>query len=357
LNFNIMNKKTLILSIIVIALFATVASWVYFVFSKKPVSQPVDNQKQVTQKELPPNGCLEENEIAGYNIKEKTGENGGILAIDVKNKLDKKSIQSFEIKNVRINYRPIETHKCGVYIVRQFNYNPNTPKQSIGYKEELWRYVYNGVGENILLLAEKQNEFISYFASDFRVSPSEKYIILEKGYLGKDDYALVIKDLKTMEDVFVLSAKSTFAQYPNMAGSFGFDKWTDDSRYFWGDIFDGAYVNGYFRIDTQNWKADIFESPDGAMGGSPLNINTGYLPIQPGQVWTGDYEITQELKEQHKREGKKSFLYLYNLFTKEKKLIETTNEPIFWFKPEWLSDTELQYELPSGEKKIYKINE
>src|SRR3989344_4762635 len=93
-----MNKKTLILSIIVIALFATVASWVYFVFSKKPVSQPVDNQKQVTQKELPPNGCLEENEIAGYNIKEKTGENGGILAIDVKNKLDKKSIQSFEIK-------------------------------------------------------------------------------------------------------------------------------------------------------------------------------------------------------------------------------------------------------------------
>src|SRR3989344_2804618 len=89
-----MNKKTLILSIIVIALFATVASWVYFVFSKKPVSQPVDNQKQVTQKELPPNGCLEENEIAGYNIKEKTGENGGILAIDVRSEEHTSELQS-----------------------------------------------------------------------------------------------------------------------------------------------------------------------------------------------------------------------------------------------------------------------
>ena len=44
------------------------------------------------------------------------------------------------------------------------------------------------------------------------------------------------------------------------------------------------------------------------MGGSPLNINTGYLPIQPGQVWTGDYQLTQELKEQYKKEGKNSYI-------------------------------------------------
>jgi len=44
------------------------------------------------------------------------------------------------------------------------------------------------------------------------------------------------------------------------------------------------------------------------------------------------------------------------LFTKEDRLIESTKEdPIWFYKPEWISENELEYELPSGEKKIYNI--
>lgn len=353
------------MSILVVALFVIGASVIYSVFSKKPASQANNNQTQVTQKELSPNGCLEENEIADYDraslFPEITQPKERSPLIFVKNRNTGVAIKSFRINNVRDSAYPMELHKCGVYFIQDFNYDNGKGLPLPNYRGELWQYGYNNEGGKLLMVlfdfGKEDNLNNNNYSPTFRVSPLEQYIALEKGYLGQDDYALIIKDLKTLKDVFVLSAKSTFDQYPNMAGSFGFDTWTDDSRYFWGDIFDGAYVNGYFRIDTQNWKAEIFEAPNGAMGGSPLNVNTGYLPIQPGQVWTGDVEFDQELKEQHKREGKKSILYLYNLFTKEKKLIETTNEPIFWFKPEWLSDTELQYELPSGEKKIYKTNE
>lgn len=48
-------------------------------------------------------------------------------------------------------------------------------------------------------------------------------------------------------------------------------------------------------------------------------------------------------------------LYIENLFIKERRFIASTTEPLWYFKPIWISDTELEYELPSGEKKIYKI--
>lgn len=31
-------------------------------------------------------------------------------------------------------------------------------------------------------------------------------------------------------------------------------------------------------------------------------------------------------------------------------------EPLWYFKPKWLSETELGYTLPNGEKKVYKIS-
>lgn len=302
--------------------------------------------------------CLGEKRDASYKIEEKESPLADLI-ITVKDKFTKEYLFSFKVDNIFKNYHPIELHQCGIYVIKEFNFDFKKFKPLLGFSVELWKYQYNGNGEKILILAgeNEHNEAMVYYSYDFRIDNSEKYLALEKGYLGKEDYSLVIKDLNTQKDIFVLLAEEIFKQYPNIAGNFGLDQWTKDSRYFWGDIFDGAYVNGYFRIDTQNWKVDIYEAPDGAMGGSPLNINTGYLPIQPGQVWTGDYQLTEELKEQYKKESKKFELYLYNLFTKEKTFIETTDEPLFWFKPKWLSDTELEYELPNGEKKVYQIKE
>ena len=51
----------------------------------------------------------------------------------------------------------------------------------------------------------------------------------------------------------------------------------------------------------------------------------------------------------------KYVLDLHNLFTKERVLLETVSDPGWFYKPQWISDTELQYTMPSGEVKIYKL--
>ncbi len=299
----------------------------------------------VLQKQNTENGCLSNNKIVKYKIEEKKDASSNANVV-IEEKNTGKLISEFQINNIIPNhYHGYEIHKCNIYAVREFNFDYKKGKALPDFRMEIWKYNYNGIGQKLV----EEN--------DFRVSPNEEYVSLIKSYFGKDDYALIIKDINTKQDVFMLLAKEIFKQYPNIIGSFNMREWSKDGRYFWGDTFDGAYVNGYFRIDALNWNVNIYEAPDGAMGGFPLNVNTGYVPIQPGQVWTGDYQLTRELKEQYKKEGKKSQLYLYNLFTKEKILIETIDEPLWLFKPQWLSNTELQYEMPTGEKKIYKLNE
>ena len=190
---------------------------------------------------------------------------------------------------------------------------------------------------------------------DFRVDPAEKYIVLEKGYFGKDDYALVIKNLETKEDTFVLPFKEIADEYPNLIGSFGLNEWTDDGRYFWGDIFVGANVLGFFRIDTLNWKTDIFSAPEDALGGDALNFDTGYITSHLGYIYFGVYELEQEEKEERRKKGIGTELYVGSLITGERYFVDKTDEPLWFFKPKWISETELEYYLPSGEKKVYEI--
>src|SRR3989344_3883790 len=356
-----MNKRKIIIIIIFVILALAILGSTYY-FLKKGIVFKFITEDQKNEREI---FCLSDSEQADFKIK-RLGEypsddyDRGFIEIAIKRINTNQEISKFKIDNI-INpshYHLIELHKCDVYVIREFNYNFQTRCSTPNYSSGLWKYDYQQDYKIEILKFNYTNnngEYISFYNDDFRIDSFEKYLVLEKGYLGKDDYAIVVKDLKTKEDVFILSAKSIFEQYPNIIGDFDMLEWSKDGRYFWGNISDGAYVNAYFRIDTTNWKADIFEAPDGAIGGMPLNVNTGYVSIQPGLAWTGDAELTRELKEKEKKEGRKSFLYLYNLFTKEKILIETTDEPQFFFKPKWFSDTELEYELPIGENKIYKI--
>lgn len=297
--------------------------------------------------------CLLDGEVADYEIIKKKSE-VSLANVFIKDKNSKKILFKFQIElPIPNHYHPIELHQCGVYTTRDFNYDYIKKRATPDYKFELWKYNYNRNGEPLIFLSGPISG--SLFGTDFRIAPNEKYIVLEKGYLGKEDYSLVIKDLNTKKDVFVLSAKSIRKQYPDVVGSFNMREWSKDNRYFWGHISDGAYVLAYFRIDANNWKVDIFEAPEGVGGGDALNIEKGLVTRHPGYVWTGLDILTEEIKREWREQGKKSKLHLYNLFTKEQILLETIDEPLWYFKPKWLSDTELGYIMPSGERKVYKI--
>ncbi|TSC95488.1 MAG: hypothetical protein Athens101426_693, partial [Parcubacteria group bacterium Athens1014_26] len=97
--------------------------------------------------------------------------------------------------------------------------------------------------------------------------------------------------------------------------------------------------------------------PKDVLGGDALNLENGYITVHPGNVWFGVSELDQEERARRRAQDIGTELYIENLFTKKRQFVASTTEPLYYFKSKWLSDTELQYELPNGEKKIYKINE
>ncbi len=342
-----MNKKKYIWIIIpIILIFLILGSGLYYFYKKDNIVQQKEKQPQAINS----NDCLTNDETESYKIKERKRGLGDVIAditLNVINRQTNLIVNTFQINDVFKNYHLIEIHRCGVYVIRFFNYDPKISKQKSEFYAEFWRYYYNGKGTKVLTLED--------FSYDFRVNSIEKYIVLEKDYLGKDDYALIIKDLNTKEDIFSLPAKEIVKQYPNLVGNFNMRDWTKDSRYFWGDIFDGADVLAIFRIDSTTWKWEIFEVPSYTMGGTALNAEYGYITYDDGPPWTGDIDFDEINKEKWLKEGKKLNFYLYNLFTKENILLTTVDDPLWNFKPQWLSDAELQYEMPTGEKKIYIV--
>lgn len=343
-------KKIILLFFIIIVLSAL------FFYLRGNDTDILKNNNQVKKER---SVCLSNDEVIDYKIEKKNrtlGDIEAVVYINIKNNLTRSNVKNFQLDNIYKSYHPIEIHKCGIYIMKMFNYDFKETKQPFGFKMEIWRYQYNS-GTSLILLSEKNKEEISIndFSYDFRVDPTEKYVVLEKGYLGKDNYAVVIKNLETKEDVFTLPMKDIADLNEELIGSFGMNEWSKDGKYYWGNIFDGANVLAFFRIETGTWKMQFFPAPEGTMGGDALNPENGYITYDNGAPWTGDADFNKTYQEQWKKEGKKVSFYLYNLFTKEKILLGTDSDPTSSIKGSWISDKEFEYTLPNSEKRIYKI--
>lgn len=298
------------------------------------------------------NGCLSDNEESSYEIKRKGLADD--VAVYVKDKKTNIQKNSFVINDIFDGGITVEKKNCGVYVMRMFNYNPNTTKQPPGYRDELWKYDYKNRGKKIVLLAEKtpiSGYFRDPYSPDFRIDPTEKYVALVHRY-----DTIFIKNLKTLKDDVVLPVSELIADYPNLAGyQIDFEGWTNDGKYYWGGISDTAYRLALFRIDIKTKKWELFPLPDGAMGGDMLNRERGLITYHIGAPWTADADFDQMYRNQWKKEGKKVPFYVYNVFTKEKTLLTEIDDPTWYFQPKWISDTELEYILPGEVKKVYKI--
>ncbi|MBU4348553.1 hypothetical protein KJ671_03590 [Patescibacteria group bacterium] len=333
-------KKILII-LIPLILIATITIAYFFFFPEEEI-KPDKTLKQSTFLTQ----CLSENLEVSYKIEEKESPLADVVVYIIDENTGKE-VTSFKIDNIFKNYHPIELYKCGIYVIRFFNYDPRISKQKPEFRAEFWRYYYSGEGIQLF--------FSEDFSYDFRVDPTEIYLVLERSYLGNPDYALVIKNLQTKKDVFVLPLKEITDKYPDFLGSIGFNEWTRGSKYFWGNIFDGANVLAFFRIERDSWKRELFEAPTGTMGGTALNSEFGYITYDDGPPWTGDLDFAKMYQEQWEKEGKIVSFYLYNFFTNKKIVLATTTDTMWYFKPKWISDTELEYYLPSGERKIYAV--
>lgn len=354
MNFAIKNRRKIfiIIPVIIFLILASAGIYSYLLKRQKSVQQN-PSEDQITRL-----SCLSDNEMVIYNIDRH--QSVSPVDIVIKDKESKKEIFKFTIDSVLPVYFPVQPRKCGVYAIKEYNFDAKKSKPSPGFRVELWRYEYNGQGALLLTFAgeDKNGEPTVYYSYQFQIDFLEKLIALLEGVLEDVNYAAIIKEIKTREDVFSLRYKEVINQNPGLAGGyFGLDEWTKDSRYFWGRLADGAAVLGFFRIERDTWKVDIFLVPVGTQGGDALNSELGYVTYDDGAPWSGDTETDEMYRQQWEKEGKKVHFYLYNLLTKEQILLATIDDPRWNFKPRWISDTELEYYLPNEEKKIYKIDE
>lgn len=305
------------------------------------------------------NRCLSGDQFAEY-VTQETRNGSDIAIITVKSKITNKSLKTFQVDIINANhYHPVEIHRCGVYAVKSFNYDYENKTSLPGYQSKIWRYDYQNSGEPLVTIAEdplgdlKSLERI--FNSDFRVNPAEDYIVLIKSYFGETDYALIFKNLGTKNDDFIFPITKIAEKDSELVANIQLIDWAKDGRYFWARTHAGANTLAFIRIDSQDWSYEIFEAPQSTMGGDALNLEKGMTTVHPGNIWIGVHELTEQEKERRKQEGIGSEMHIYNLFTKENIEIAETDEPLYFFKPNWISDTQLQYELPDGEVKIYTL--
>jgi hypothetical protein len=347
--FSIQNKKKvyIIISVFGVLVLVALGAYIYFLGKTSTTNQ---NQLAENQQKITHSPCLGDDETADFI----SDENFGFkypkfpVVIVVRNKDTGKEKFSFPIDDVSSAYHPLELYKCNIYVIKEFNYDRKRLKPLNGYKVELWKYDYNGTGGKIL-------DFYDY-SYDFRVDPTEIYIALIRGgYVERPDYALVIKNLNSQNNDFELFYQSLLKEHPDILGTFGLRTWTKKGDYFWADVFAGAAIDAFLRISRNDWKVDVLRP----FGVSSVTVNweTGYATYDTGPGWIGIDIVKEQVYDEWRKEGKKIDFYVYNLFTKEKTLLATIDDPAWSFKPQWISDTELQYEVPSGEKKIYKINE
>ena len=335
-------KTSFIITIVILL----VGAGIYVFLFQKPPQVPLENQIS-----RPP--CLGDDEIVDYEIEKKIS-GGGVAKIFIRDKNTNEEIFDFQIEISNPNHsHPIEIHKCGVYAIRTFGYDYQKKLPLQNYKRELWVYGYNGNGK--ALITDTAIWSYENILGDFRVDPTETYVVLEENYLGHSDYALVIKDLKIKEDVFVLKYDDLINKYSAPEGGLALGGWRDDGKYFNGIIHVAARTLAFFHIEVDTWKTEVFIVPAEASIVSTISESGEYITYDNGPGWIAIHETAEQIYEEWRKEGKKVSLFIYNLFTKEKITLAIVDDPGWDFKTKWISDTELEYYLPDGERKTYKI--
>jgi len=368
-----MGSRVVITAIIVI-LAAIGATTLWFSVLKQTTSQPAINYPNATSTRVATSSpsfnthgpCLASGEYADYPLNQRMAAELGLPAsntvmLSVRDRQTTNAMFSFEIADIDLEYHAIELHKCGVYVQRGINYDYNFIKHKSGATKELWKYSYDGRGEKLLTIAlvDQSGSAIYSYESDFRVDPAERSLVVMHVVAdtpSDSGTTLIIKDLVTKKDIFVLPLSEIINVDSNYAGDFGLEAWTKDGSYFWADTLNGAVELAFIRIDPKTGEYKILPAPEGMKGGDLFNPENGFVTyINGANPWTGDASANSNYQQTFQKEGKIASFYLHDLFTKAEYLLATSTDPLVRYRPQWLSDTVLQYTLPSGLTTKYTI--
>ena len=246
---------------------------------------------------------------------------------------------------------------CSLYVITYKGFDYKTYKVLENFNYSIWAYPFFKDPYLVVNLANRQdNKTNIFYQYKFDVSDSEQYISLVQGYLGSEDYALHIKDIETKQNVVEVNLTADlFKKYPNVAGDVEFRGWSSDEKYFWFSLFDQANVLAFVKVDMSDSSYEVFDAPVGTMNQDAFNIETGWVTYDDGPPWTGVKEFDDEYQQEWEDAGDFVTFSLYNIFSKQKIDLEKTTDTTWWHYPKWLDNETLEYKIPSGETKTYKI--
>ncbi len=165
----------------------------------------------------------------------------------------------------------IQPRRCAVYARRVFNYDiinnklvPGSNELLPGGSMELWRYTYDGKGEKILTLYEREmttGKYNLYFSEDFDINETETIAAIYKGgyvITGYGDnpfpYGVVFRNLKTGKDEFEITIQELVEKYRVPNGFISVRK----SWWYHDDIFSLVVLEDHLvygvEINTNNWE-------------------------------------------------------------------------------------------------------
>lgn len=285
--------------------------------------------------------------------------NVGDMRVDVLVDSLKKSIT---VNDVKLNsFGTFSKASCHFYTTKFINVK-RKPKTS--YDASLWQYTYTGEGKKILDFTRRKDEYNSYFIYNlgYSVDPNERFIVLSHGFMsGGEEYKdifLYVKNIETLKDLAVVDLKNdVFGKNPEIYGDVLFENahWSDDGNYFLVPFNDQADVTGYVRVNLKDGSYQVYNSYLGTMAGDQFNVNTGWTTFDDGPEWSGWKQIEEEVRDEWRKEGMKVNFGIYNIYTKEKRIIEQVDDTTHWHEPHWIDDNTLEYLSIDGEKKVYRI--
>lgn len=181
--------------------------------------------------------------------------------------------------------------------------------------------------------------------SDYNISPS---VIPEYNVsISPDGHKVIFSNIKNNE------IKKEILLYPKISENdeSGLEPigWSSDGRYFWSGIGEADFQpNPFYKIDTNDFSFKEYNI-DIVFGEYNLNKDNSKIVLSDYPMVYDSYSREELIKNKTK-----VTLYIYNLVTKEKKVIDISAGK--WFKPKWIDNNTIEYNNPKGKDRIkYKI--
>ena len=229
-------------------------------------------------------------------------------------------------------------HAENLYAIWMVGYTPET-WDSDEWTLELWRYGTDGKGTRLY----------SAQGLDFRVAPDERYIALRVSDRKNTWEKLIFLD-SSGNPVQEFTAEQLTAHdkkgHAPLPASLSLLEWSDNDEEFWGVISAGPSPQTVYEIDTNTWRATLYDISGLAIPKEyDLNVNTAKLVYSDcPQIYVADDA------EEFARSQQQVTLFVYDLNSQNAQVIATAVAKCF--HPRWLGDDTIEYSDPNGDDRI-----